>query len=568
MPAPPVGVLRCGASGARATGFFVARRLLLGPHLPLPRTPTMRIPAALATLALAALPAVAFAQGTLRIAMTASDIPTTTGMPNNGFEGMRFMGYPVFEPLIQWDLSRSDAPAGLKPALATAWRQDTKDPATWIFTLRRDVKFHDGEPFDADAFVWNMERFFNEKSKQFEAPAAGLTRARIPYLKSYAKIDAYTVSVTSVRPMSYFPQLMVWPLFTSPKAFEKAGTWAEYAKAPAGTGPFRLAKWVPREFAELVPNKAYWDKSRMAKLDRVILRPIPEANTRVAALRSGQVDWIEAPAPDAVDSLKAAGFQLVTNSYPHYWPWMFNLAKEDSPFRDRRVRQAANYCIDRAGMVKLLGGLAEPSVGYFQKTHPLFGKPTEQYSFDPAKAKKLLADAGYAGKKVPIKALISASGSGQMIPLPMNEYLQQQLNQCGFDVQLEVVEWNLVLTAWRTGPNSKDSRGADALNISSPSMDVATMARYLLSANGSPNGSNWGHFKSEAYDQIIARVEKSSDPEDMRRGVMAAHQIIVDEAPYLFVVHDLNPRAMSKAVRGFVQAQSWFQDLTTVSMQK
>jgi peptide/nickel transport system substrate-binding protein len=528
---------------------------------------TSRIAAILASAALAA-PLAAGAQGTLRIAMTASDIPTTTGMPNNGFEGMRFLGYPIFESLILWDLSRTDGPADLRPGLATAWKQDPKDPATWIFTLRQGVKFHDGEPFDADSFVWNMERFYNDKSKQFEPPAAGLTRARNPYVKSYAKVDRYTVSVTTIRPLSYFPQLMVWPLMASPKGWEKAGSWQAYAKAPAGTGPFKLAAWTPRERAELVKNADYWDKPRIPKLDKLVLLPIPEANTRVAALRSGQVDWIEVPPPDAVASLKSAGFSLVTNTYPHYWPWMLNMAREDSPFRDRRMRQAINYCVDRAAMVKMLGGLAEPSVGYFQKSHPLFGSPTQAYAYDPEKAKKLIAEAGYAGKPVKIKAMISASGSGQMLPLPMNELLQQQLAACGFEVTFDVVEWNLVLSAWRNGPMHKDARGADALNISSPSMDVATMARYLLSANGSPNGANWGHFKSEAYDRIINAVEKNPDPEAMRKGVIAAHQIIVDEAPYLFVVHDLNPRAMSPKVQGFTQAQSWFQDFVKVYMEK
>ena len=83
---------------------------------------------------------------------------------------------------------------------------------------------------------------------------------------------------------------------------------------------------------------------------------MPEATTRLAALRSGQVDWIEVPPPDAVPSLKGAGFNLVTNSYPHVWPWVFNLKKEDSPFRDVKVRQAANYCVNRDDMVSLLKG--------------------------------------------------------------------------------------------------------------------------------------------------------------------------------------------------------------------
>jgi ABC-type transport system substrate-binding protein len=536
------------------------------------RLPTGRVAsravaaAALVATAIAASPAAA--QGTLRIAMTASDIPTTTGMPNNGFEGMRFLGYPVFESLVLWELGRADAPADLRPGLATSWKQDPKDPATWIFTLRQGVKFHDGTAWNADAFVWNMDRYFDPKSKQSEPPAAGLTRVRVPYVKSYAKINDTTVSVTTVRPMSYFPQLMVWPLFASPQGWAKAGSWAEFAKAPAGTGPFRLAKWESRKSAELVKNAAYWDPQRMAKLDRIILVPIPEASTRISALRSGQVDWIEVPAPDAIPSLKAAGMQVLLNSYPHYWPWMFNMAREDSPFRDVRVRQAANYCVDRGAMVKMLGGIAEPSVGFFNAKHPNFGRPSQQYTYDPAKAKQLLAAAGWDGKKVPVKVMISTSGSGQMLPLPMNELLQQQLATCGFDVQFDVVEWNLVLTAWRSGPLSKESRGVDALNISSPSMDIATMARYLLSANGSPNGANWGHFRSEAYDQILKRVELSSDFDTMNRGVTAAHQIIVDEAPYLFVVHDLNPRAITPKVKGVVQAQSWFLDLTRVWMEK
>jgi ABC-type transport system substrate-binding protein len=89
----------------------------------------------------------------LRIAMTASDIPTTTGMPNNGFEGMRFLGFPIFEGLIQFDLTRTDQLATLKPGLAEKWEQAPDDKKTWIFHLRRGVKFHDGSDFNADAVI-------------------------------------------------------------------------------------------------------------------------------------------------------------------------------------------------------------------------------------------------------------------------------------------------------------------------------------------------------------------------------------------------------------------------------
>jgi peptide/nickel transport system substrate-binding protein len=104
----------------------------------------------------------------------------------------------------------------------------------------------------------------------------------------------------------------------------------------------------------------------------------------------------------------------------------------NSPFRDKRVRQAANYAIDRDGIVKLLNGTAEPATGLYPENHPVFGKPANHYAFDPAKSQALLKEAGYTGP-VKAKVMISTSGSGQMLPLPMNEYLQQSMRDAGFD---------------------------------------------------------------------------------------------------------------------------------------
>jgi ABC-type transport system substrate-binding protein len=271
--------------------------------------------------ALAALPAFAQAprERVLRIAMTASDVPTTTGMPNNGFEGMRFLGYPVFEGLVLWDLSATDRPAGLRPGLAESWRQDPGDPQTWLFTLREGVRFHDGTPFNADAVIWNLERYFNNQSPQFEAQGSAITRARIPIMESYRKVDERTIAFRTNRVASYFPYMAVYILFTSPQSFEQGGRdWARVAALPpAGTGPFRLSRFVPRQSAELTRNAEYWDRARVPRLDRVVLLPMPEATTRLAALRSGQVDWIEVPPPDAIPSLRQAGFTISTGSYPH-----------------------------------------------------------------------------------------------------------------------------------------------------------------------------------------------------------------------------------------------------------
>jgi peptide/nickel transport system substrate-binding protein len=510
------------------------------------------------------------AEDILRIAMTASDIPTSTGTPNNGFEGYRFLGYPIFEGLMLWDLTRADRPADLRPGLAESYEQAADDKKTWIFHLRHGVKFHDGTDFNAGAVMWNMDRFFKNDSPQFDLAASGLMRARLPTLVSYKKLDDYTVTLSTREPVAYFPYLLVYMLFTSPASFEKAGhDWGRVATLPAaGTGPFRLTKVLPRELAELARFDGYWDKDHKAKLDGIRLLPIPEATSRLAALRSGQVDWIEVPPPDGIPSLKSAGFNVVTNSYPHVWPWMYNIAAANSPFKDVRVRQALNYCIDRSGLVELLNGTAEPSVGWLKPNDVAFGNPVNQYRFDAAKGKALLAEAGYtAAKPLSFKVMISTSGSGQMQPLPMNEYLQDNLKQaCGVNVELDPVDWTVLFGAIRLAPDSPALHGALALNFSAPSSDPATMVRFFSKDYFSPNGFNFTHWTDDKFTAALATLAESGDPATTEQAYRTAHERMVDSAPWLYIVHDLNPRAMTKRVQGFVSAQSWFLDLSLVSM--
>ena len=519
--------------------------------------------AALATAAQAA-------EDTLRIAMTATDIPTTTtGAPNNGFEGVRFLGYPAFEGLVLWDLSPTGRPATLRPGLATAWEQAADDKKTWLFHLRPGVAFHDGTPFNADAVIWNLDRFFKSDSPQFEAAGSGLMRARVPTMDTYRKIDDGTVAITTKFPASYFPFQAVYILFTSPSSFEKAGhDWGRVALLPAaGTGPFRIESVASRQSVTLARNDAYWDPAHKARVAKILLRPIPEANTRLAALRSGQVDWIEVPPPDGIDSLKQAGFTVTTGSYPHVWPWFYGLG-EGSPLADVRVRQALNYCIDRDGLVGLLNGTAEPAVGWLKPGDPNFGHPQNRYGFDPAKGKALLAQAGYgAAKPLAFKVMISNSGSGQMVPLPMNEFLQENLQTaCGVKVEFNVVEWQVLLTASRQPPDAPSLQGAVALNVSSPSSDVGVMARYFAASSFSPAGFNWEHWKDDQFEQALAQLSDATDPASIAAAFQRAHERMVDDPPWLYIVHDLNPRAMSKRVHGFVPVQSWFVDLTAVSL--
>src|SRR5258708_27400008 len=234
-----------------------------------------------------------------------------------------------------------------------------------------------------------------------------------------------------------------------------------------------------------------------------------------------------------------------------------------------RVGQGLKYGIGWRALVWVLNGTAEPSVGWLKPNDPAFGKPENRYTFDPANGKKVLAEAGYTDKKpLYLKLMISTSGSGQMLPLPMNEALQENLKQaCGVDVQVEPVEWQVLLTVARALPDDPSLKGAMALNVSSPSSDVGMMFRYFAVANSSPTGSNWEQWKDDKFEEAITTLSEATDEATIQKYFAMAHERLVDNPPWLYIVHDLNPRAFSKNVKGFVSPQSWFVDLTLVSLQ-
>lgn len=520
-------------------------------------------------LALCTVAAAALAQGTLRIGMTAADIPLTTGQADQGGEGQRFMANTVYDQLVMWDLSSADKPSVLVPGLALSWSADPKDRSKWTFRLRPGVKYHDGSDFNAAAAVWNFDKLLNDKSPQFDPKQAAQGRTRIPSIASYRAIDALTLEIVTKEPDAFLPYQLAWIPMSSPAHWEKMNRdWNAYAKTPSGTGPWRLVSWTPRERAELVPNPGYWDKARIPKLEKLILVPLPEANSRVAALRSGQVDWIEAPPPDAVQSLRTAGFRIVTNAYPHNWVWHLSML-EGSPFRDPRVRQAINLAIDREGLNKFLGGLSIPAKGFMPPGHAWFGK-VDELRYDPAAARKLLADAGYsAAKPLTIKTVIPSSGSGMMQPIPMNEFIQQNLRDVGVRVELEVMEWNSLVAAWRAGAKDPANRGAIAMNYSYFIQDPFTaFVRHVQSDLVAPRGTNWGYYGEKEMDSLLAAARNAFEPAAQTAALQKVHEKFVNERLFLMVTHDVNARAMSAKVQGFVQAQNWFQNFSSITMAK
>jgi peptide/nickel transport system substrate-binding protein len=544
-----------------------------------------RLAMAIAMLSVATaltLPHAARAETVLRIGMTAADIPRTLGQPDQGFEGNRFTGNTMYDGLTMWDLSSATKASVVIPGLSTEWKVDDADKKKWTFKLRPGVVFHDGTPFNADAVVWNVEKVLKQDAVQFDASQVGVTASRMPTLVSAKKIDDMTVELTTKEPDSFLPINLTNLYMASPTKwqafFDKAegadakaksqAAWAAFAREPAGTGPWKMSKFTPRERLELAKNDSYWNKDRIPKVDKLLLLPMPEANARTAALLSGQVDWIEAPAPDAVKEITARGFKIEKNQQPQVWPWQFSRV-EGSPWNDIRVRKAANLCIDREGLRDgLLAGLMVPATGTFEPGHPWRGKPTFQIKYDLKAAQALMKEAGFSpSKKLSVKVQTSASGSGQMLPLPMNEYLQQALAECYFDVKLDVIEWNTLFTNWRRGVKDPSANGSNATNVTYAAMDpFFALVRFLQSSMAPPVSNNWGYINNPKFDELVTKARTTFDPAARDEALAELNAASIDDAAFLYVAHDVGPRALSPKIKGFVQPKSWFVDFSPVSM--
>jgi peptide/nickel transport system substrate-binding protein len=490
--------------------------------------------------------------GTLVIGMTAANIPPPTpgGYETEGWEGERFVGFNLFDGLTRLKLDQNTTGPSVEPALALSWTP-SPDATTWTFKLRPGVVFQDGTPWNADAAVFGLKRIIDPKFQYYDANDGGLLAFYTYNLASVEKIDDLTVAVHTKTPDSFIPFDMPFLTFGSPAALIKEGK--DFVNHPVATGPFMMTSMVTGQSLTMVPNPHYWGPP--PKLDKVILRPIPDATARVTALRNGEVNWIEFPAPDQVQPLVQSGFQLFEEPYSHIWPWVYDVTK--GPLKDPKVRMALNLAVDRNSMVKdILKGTGTPALQYIPKPDAGYDKTNDTLTYDPAKAKQLLAEAGYPNGFT-MSVVYPASGSGNMVPIPMDQFMQAQLSKIGVNVKLIQIEWSTMVTDYS---NSKISNGADAEMIS---LGFYPPDQWFTTF-GTNQVSNVGHYSDPKFDQVMQQLFATTDPAQQDKLFKEMNSVLMAGQPWLLVVSDLNPRVLSPKVHGFVQPKAVWVDLRNI----
>ena len=459
----------------------------------------------------------------------------------------------VYDGLVRYKAGTLE----VEPALATAW-DISADGTVYTFTLREGVTFHDGSAFDAEAVVFNFERMLKDDHPYHDTGPFPLSFF-FSAVKSVEAVDAQTVRFTLNEPYAPFLSNLAYPtgLIVSPAAVQEHGK--EFGRNPSGTGPFRFAEWRANEAVVVEKNPGYWDGE--AASQAVIYRPITDANTRVAEMLAGGIDLMVEVPPTALSQFQGDAFKIAEQAGPHVWFLILN-AKE-GPFADKRVRQAANYAINKEALVNdVLEGTAAVAAG---PTPPAFAwaynEALEPYPYDPEKAKALLAEAGAEGAELTF--YVTEGGSGMLDPVAMGTAIQADLAAVGLNVKIETYEWNTFLGKVNPGLEGK----ADMAEMAWMTNDPDTLPFLALRTDAWPDkgGFNSGYYSNPKVDELLEAARVSTDQSERARLYKEMQEIVHDDAPWVFVANWKQNAVTSAAVQGFALEPSFFLLLKNVS---
>lgn len=397
----------------------------------------------------------------------------------------------------------------LRPELAESWSA-TSD-TTWLFNLRSDVVFPNGEKLDASVVKWNIERITDPE----------LGSAYLGYFNPIIEvriIDDFTVELVTSEPYPTLEDELTWLLMLPPE-------WASEhtpAQETMGTGPYTLKEWVKDDHVTLEARADYWGTPPAFKT--VTYRAIPDASSRVAGLLAGEVDVVVAVSPDDFDRINSSG-RAQASAIPSTRTAFLLINTSKEPMDDVRVRQALNYAVDKEALIEyLLQGLTAPSKAQIT-TAAYYGHDPdlEPYSYDPEKARELLAEAGLSDgfemdMDVPTGKYLLAEQIAQAIASQLGEVgIRVNINEMAFSAYMNKVF------------KEKDAAQTGYLTYSVAALDATGL--LVLFTSGNP----YSYWDDEAFTELVNAARSTVDAAERLELERQAAALMREGAPIVFL---------------------------------
>jgi len=459
----------------------------------------------------------------------------------------------IYDGLVRY----KDGTLEVEPALAESWTI-SDDGKTYRFKLRQGIKFHDGSDFNAEAVKFNFDRMLKEDHPFYNTGPFPLS-FNFSSIEAVNAIDPTTVEFKLKEPFAPFLSNLAYPtgLIVSPEAVKKYGK--EFGRHPSGTGPFKFAEWQSGQRVVVERNPDYWDGA--PALEAVVFRPITDPNTRVAEMMAGGLDVMVEVPPDNLATFKQdANFAVAEQAGPHVWFTILNA--KTGPFADKKVRQAANYAVNKQALVdNVLQGSATVAAGPIPPAFNWVEDKTEAYPYDPEKAKVLLAEAGVTNPEITF--YVTEGGSGMLDPITMGAAIQADLQAVGFKVKIETYEWNTFLGRVNTGLEGK----ADMAEMAWMTNDPDTVPYLTLRTDALPDkgGFNSGYYSNPQLDALLEKARTSNSQAERGKLYGEVQAIVHDDAPWLFVANWKQNAVTTAAVKGFKLQPSFLLHLKNVT---
>ena len=393
----------------------------------------------------------------------------------------------------------------LKPVGLLAERWETVNPTTWRFHLRKNVRFHNGKAVDGQDVKYSFEQYADTKNRR-SVYARGIQRVDVR--------DAQTVDVVTAEPQASLlfnlTRLQILPR----EARESAGPQG-FSDKPVGTGPSRGVEWRRDQQLVLEANPAYWRGAVNPK--RLVFRPIKDASTRAAELRSGGVDIIASPPVPQLDMLDAGETQVVPVKGGRIIIYAFNVSQP--PFDNRKVREAVNLAVNREAIVRnVLGGRGVVLAGPFTSAWLGFDPAVKPHAYDPNRSRQLLAEAGHPQG---FETTWSVSSGVFLKDTEIAEAIASQLRQVGVRVKLVPTERAKI---------QKDAQEGTFQGMTSVAWGTQFEPDPML---------NWvlmrPHFTLPRIQELVRAGRADPDVEKRRKIYQELYRTVHDEAMWLFI---------------------------------